>query len=379
MKDILLSLGIRIVKEEPDHLVISIPTYKVDVTREVDVVEEILRIYGYNKIAVPSKLYSSLPSIAKTDREKIQQVISDYLSANGFFEIMTNSLTKSKYAAEATLNASENVRVVNPLSKDLDVLRQSMLFSGLEVMEYNRNRKKADVKFYEFGKTYHYKNDRFEEVNHLALYISGKKYDASWNGDKGAADFFFLKSFVKNILDRLRVNSSGYKILETVSQHSLLSSGLTIQVNDKAIVHYGLVKKSHLKNFDITSDVLLADFNWDILMKLLNTSDRQVQEIPKYPHVRRDLSMMINKEVSYADIENIAYKTEKNLLKEIHLFDVYEGEKTDAGKARGKKSYAVTFILRDDRQTLTENQIDKIMNRLMEAFEKQAGAEIRKQ
>ena len=372
---ILLSLDIQINKEENDGLHITVPTHKVDVTREVDVVEEILRIYGYNNVETPSKLSSSPPSILKTDREKIQVVISDYLCNNGFDEIMTNSMTTSTYAEKAGLNNAENVKIINPLSNDLNVMRRSLIFSGLEAIQYNRNRKQTELKFFEFGKTYHRMADRFEEVDHLALFITGKKFESSWNGDSSPSDFFFLKSFVKNILELLRMNRQHYKTAESVLQNDLFSSGLNVLINDKTIAQYGSLKKNHLKQFDISSDVFVADFNWTLMMKLVNVKDEPVKEVSKFPQVRRDLSMIINRDVKYEEVENIAYKTEKNLLKEMHLFDVYEGDKIETGK----KSYAVTFILQDERQTLNENQIDKIMNRLMEAFEKNAGAVIRKQ
>ena len=375
IKSILQSLDIVITKEETETLLLSIPTHKVDVTREVDVVEEILRIYGYNKIASPAKLYSSLPSVAKTDREKIQNIISDYLCNNGFYEILTNSLTKSAYNELAAMPASENVKIMNPLSQDLDVMRQSIIYSGLEAIEYNRNRKQTDLKFFEFGKSYHQKENRFKEINHLALFVTGKKYQPAWNGDQSTVDFFYLKSFVKNILDRLGINPANHKLSVSPLQNELFSSGLVIANNEKKVIEYGALKKVHLKNFDITSDVFVADFYWDVLVKMIPVKDLQIIEIPKFPNVRRDLSMMIDRSMSYAEIENIAFKTEKNILKEIHLFDVYGGDKIESGK----KSYAVTFILQDERQTLTESNIDKIMNRLMEAFEKQAGAVIRKQ
>jgi len=376
IKNILQSLDIKITKEEDAELVLSIPTHKVDVTRDVDVVEEILRIYGYNKIASPAKLFSSLPAVEKTDREKIQRIISEYLSSNGFHEIMTNSLTSAKYSEiSGAWNPLEDVKMLNPISRELSVMRQSMLYTGLEAIEYNRNRKQADLKFFEFGKTYRKKDDRHEEMSHLALYLTGKKSEASWNGDQSDVDFFFLKAHVKNILGRLGINVRDHRFSETDIHNEIYSPGLSIQTNEKTIVQYGSVKKSHLKNFDITSEIFIADFNWDAVIKLIRTKDEPVQEVSKFPQVRRDLSMMIDRNVSYAEIESISFKTEKNLLKEIRLFDVYEGEKIEAGK----KSYAVTFILQDDRQTLTENQIDKIMNRLMEAFEKQAGAVIRRQ
>jgi len=370
IKNILLSLGITITKEDDEKLMLSIPTYKVDVTREVDVVEEVLRIYGFNRITVPSKLYSSLPSIEATDPGKLQDTISDYLSSNGFYEIMTNSLTGLQAGDE---NHAEPVRIINPLSQDLNVMRQSMIRSGLEAIAYNRNRKQPDQKFYEFGKTYRIHNQHYRETNHLALFMTGKKHEASWNGDQSSVDFFYLKSFVKNILARLGVNP--FQLAESILQHPDFASGLSIQANGKTVVDYGSIKKSHLKSADISSEVFMADFNWDKLVKMADQKDHAVLEVPKFPQVRRDLSMLIDRSRSYAEIESIAYKTEKNLLKQIHLFDVYEGDKMETGK----KSYAVTFILQDERQTLTDGQIDKIMNRLMDAFEKQAGAVIRKQ
>ncbi|MCX6291444.1 MAG: phenylalanine--tRNA ligase subunit beta [Bacteroidetes bacterium] len=375
MKNILQSLGIIITEENPGGLLLSVPTHKVDVTREVDVVEEILRIYGYNKIAVPSRLYSSFPAVENISREKIVNIISDYLCSNGFHEIMTNSLTKPAYAELANMDADENAVVINPLSQDLKVMRQSVLHSGLEAIEYNRNRKNPDLKFFEFGKTYHYKKDHYSEMNHLALYLTGKKTEPTWNGSRSPVDFFFLKTFVKNIFQRLGIDTRGHSFRETPVNNEIISSGLEIRTNDRLIVQYGMVNKKQLKNFDISSPVLVADFNWDVVMKLVPGKDQAMKDISKFPQVRRDLSMQIDRGVSYAEIETIAYKTEKNLLKEIFLFDVYEGEKIE----QGKKSYAVTFILQDDRQTLTDSQIDKIMNRLMEAFEKQAGALIRKQ
>ncbi len=374
IRDILQSLDIKITNEENESLELSIPTHKVDVTREVDVVEEILRIYGYNKIAAPAKLYSSLPSIAKVDREKIQNSISDYLCSHGFYELMTNSISTAKYGAQDGSVEPGNVKIMNPLSQDLDVMRQSMIYSGLEAIEYNRNRKHPDLKFFEFGKTYHQHSNGFEEINHLVLFITGKKSETSWNGDQSPAGFFYLKSFVKNILERIGINDGHQKLSESPLQDEMFTSALKLEMNGKNLGHYGTLKKNILKNFDITSDVLAADFNWDVLMKLVSTKDKPVTEVSKFPQVRRDLSMMIDRHVGYAEIENIAYKTEKNILREIHLFDVYEGDKIESGK----KSYAVTFILQDERQTLTDNQIDKIMNRLMEAFEKQAGAVIRK-
>ncbi len=364
IKGILSSLNIQIISETPDNLFLNIPTYKVDVTRQEDVVEEILRIYGYNNIEEPAKLNASLSYFPKKDPEKLQNRISDYLSSNGFFEILTNSLSSKKYATE------NHVEILNPLSQDLSVMRQSMLHGGLQSIEYNRNRKNHDLKFFEFGTTYSIGKKGYDEQQHLVLFLTGKKFDTTWTGDKSDVNFFYLKSFVSNILQSAGITD----LKESSIENEIFHYGLTLSRNEKPVVSFGSVRKSQLKNFDIDDEVFYADFNWQLIVRYNNAGNVQYKEVSKFPQVKRDLSMMISKEVQYSDIEKIAYATERDLLKDINLFDVYEGDKIEAGK----KSYAVSFLLQDERQTLTDKQIDKIMDRLMQAFEKQAGAVIRK-
>jgi phenylalanyl-tRNA synthetase beta chain len=365
LKQILFASGIEIEKEETDTLHLSIPSYKVDVTREADVVEEVLRIYGYNKIELPSKMASSLSYFPKSDPERVQNNVSDYLSSNGFLEILTNSFTKDEGDESA-------IKILNPLSKELGVMRQSMLQSGLEAIQYNRNRKNADLKFFEFGTTYHKKESGFDEVKHLALYMTGKKFEASWNGDKAEVNFFYLKTFVNNLLKRVGVDADA--LAEEVTNASRFVEAVSLKLNQKSICTFGSVSKKLLKESDINSEVYYADINWQTVLKVAGKHKVEFKEVPKFPQVRRDLSLMLSTDVSYAQIRGLAFKTERSLLKEMHLFDVYEGDKIEAGK----KSYAMTFILQDEHQTLTDKQIDKTMERLMEAFQREAGAVIRK-
>jgi phenylalanyl-tRNA synthetase beta chain len=365
LKQILYASGIEIEKEEADALHLSIPSYKVDVTREADVVEEVLRIYGYNKIELPSKMAASLSYFPKNDAERVQNNVSDYLSSNGFLEILTNSFTKDEGDDAA-------IKILNPLSKELGVMRQSLLQSGLEAIQYNRNRKNADLKFFEFGTTYHKKEAGFDEVKHLALYMTGKKFEASWNGEKSEVNFFYLKSFVNNLLKRVGVDTDA--LTEEVSNDAPFVEAISLKQNQKVVGTFGSISKKLLKDFDINAEVYYADINWQRVLKAAGRHKVEFKEVPKFPQVRRDLSMMLRADVSYAQIRSLAFKTERSLLKEMHLFDVYEGDKIEAGK----KSYAMTFILQDEHQTLTDKQIDKAMDRLMEAFQKETGAVIRK-
>jgi phenylalanyl-tRNA synthetase beta chain len=370
VKNILHSLNIYIEKENEEGLVLSIPTHKSDVTRPVDVVEEILRIYGYNNIALPRMLHSSLGNPMKKDPEKTREAAANYLTGNGFYELMTNSLTSDAYASA---NEEKPVKVINALSKDHDTMRQSMLFSGLEAISYNKNRKQHDLRMFEFGKTYSEDNGTYSEKNHLALYITGNKFAHAWNADKGQSDFFYLKGFVTNVLTRIGIDPRSLK--SESYNHKQFSESLVWQKNEKAVVTFGGVNAAILKTFDITQPVWYADFDMDHILRLVSGKPAVYNEISKYPQVKRDLSMVIGRDVTFAQIEALAFSAEKNLLKEVQLFDVYEGDKIEAGK----KSYAMSFILLDERQTLTEKQIDKTMNRLMEVFEKEAGAVIRKQ
>lgn len=381
IKNILTSLEIEITNETEEGLSLLIPTNKVDVCRESDVIEEILRIYGYNNIQIGSDLHSSISYISKPDKERVQNTISEYLSNNGFVEIMNNSLTSSAYVNKIEgFNPALNVKILNPLSKELDVMRQSLLFGGLESISYNINRKSTDLKLYEFGNTYFYNPElsneanvtkRFKEEKHLAVFVSGKKYAENWNIAATNNDFFNLKAFVTNIIHRLRINIDKLNV-NTIS-NALFEEALEYTSNGKVVFTYGSLHPAMLAIFDIKQAVYYADFQWDTIVKMIPNTEVVYSEVSKFPEVRRDLALLINKEVSFAEIVKLAYQTEKNLLKKVNLFDVYEGDQLEAGK----KSYAVSFILQDQEKTLNDKQIDGIMSRFIKVYIEKLGAVIR--
>jgi phenylalanyl-tRNA synthetase beta chain len=362
----LLGLGIKISSEDSDGMKLEVPAYKVDVTREVDIIEEILRIHGYDNVEIPSQIRASLNTTIKPDKEVLQNQIADLLSANGFFEILSNSLTKLSYSADP----ERAVRMLNPLSSDLDVMRQSLLFSGLEAIAYNQNRRNSDLKFYEFGKVYNLDQDAYKENQRLSVFLSGSKNAESWNSKSVNTGFYNLKSAVDLIIARL--NIKGLSSTETTNPE--LSSGISYRKGEKDIVEFGTVSKRSLKKLDISSEVFYADFDWDLIVRSVRNNKISYAEVSKFPSVRRDLSMLLNKDISFEQLKQIAQKTEKGLLKEINVFDVYMGDKLP----EGKKSYALSFLLQDEEKTLTDKQIDAIMQKLILNFEKQAGAEIRK-
>lgn len=381
VKSILTSLEIEIINETAEGLNLLIPTNKVDVCREADVIEEILRIYGYNNIELSSELHSSISYLQKPDKEKIQNIIADYLSANSFVEIMNNSLTSSDYAAKLEdLNPAANVKILNPLSKELDVMRQSLLFGGLESISYNINRKSTDLKLYEFGKIYTYNAEadktakvtkRFAEEKHLAIFVSGRKMPESWNTTHTDSDFFSLKVYVDNIFKRLRISTDKIQISKT--SNSVFSEALTYVANGKTLLSLGNLQNKLLLSFGIKQPVFYADFNWDLIIKLIPSKEINYTEVPKFPEVRRDLALLVNKEVTFAEIVKLAYQTEKNILQKVNLFDVYEGDKLESGK----KSYAVSFTLQDKEKTLNDKQIEGIMNKLIKVYTEKLGAVIR--
>ncbi len=363
--DIIKALGIEVVNENATHLSLKVPTYKVDVTRSVDVIEEVLRIYGYDNIEIPKKINASLNVSPKPDKEVIQNTIADMLSANGFYEILANSLTKSAYSD----NLDQAVKILNPLSSDLDVMRQSMLYSGLEAVAYNQNRRTADVKFYEFGKTYQTTEDKYKEANHLTLFLSGKAESEQWNQNAKPINFFHLKATVDAILKRLGVVNLQSDEVESKE----FAYGIQYRRGAKVLVSFGAVSQKSLKLVDVSKAVFYADINWDMLMMLVKNNKISYKEVSKFPAVRRDLSMLINKDVRFEDLKRIAIKTEKSLLKEVNVFDVYQGDKLP----EGKKSYALSFIIQDEQKTLEDKQIDAIMQKLIANFGKEVGAEIR--
>lgn len=362
----LLGLGIKISSEDSDGMKLEVPAYKVDVTREVDIIEEILRIHGYDNVEIPSQIRASLNTTIKPDKEVLQNQIADLLSANGFFEILSNSLTKLSYSAEP----EKAVRILNPLSSDLDVMRQNLLFSGLEAIAYNQNRRNSDLKLYEFGKVYNLDEGAYKENQRLSIFLSGSKNAESWNSKSVKTGFYNLKSAVDLIIGRLNIKG----LATSVTTNPELSTGISYRKGEKNLVEFGVVSKRSLKKLDISSEVFYADFDWDLIVRSVRNNKISYAEVSKFPSVRRDLSMLLNKDISFDQLKQIAQKTEKGLLKEVNVFDVYVGDKLP----EGKKSYALSFLLQDEEKTLTDKQIDAIMQKLILNFEKQAGAEIRK-
>ena len=369
IKKILVSLDIKVNSVSDAGLGLTIPAYRVDVQREIDVIEEILRVYGYNNIKFSKKVNATVSNSPRNEDYKIQNVIATQLNSQGFNEMMANSLTTATYAAlSEELNASHNVTMLNPLSADLATMRQSLLFSGLEAVSYNINRKNADLKLFEFGKTYHNYLAGYEEKKHLSLFLTGSRNQESWTGAQKPSDFFLFKGYVTGILSRLGIT----KTQNVPSTSDVFSEGIAIAIGNDTLVELGVVKKSILKHFGIKQEVFYADFNWALILKLIATKIKYT-EIPKYPEVRRDLALLIDQNVSYESIYNIAKQTEKALLKDINLFDVYEGQNLP----EGKKSYALRFTIQDNSKTLTDTQIDKIMSKLQNNFETELGASLR--
>ncbi|WP_425237349.1 phenylalanine--tRNA ligase subunit beta [Ulvibacterium sp.] len=364
IKSILASLEIKVMNVTETGLGVVIPSYRVDVQREVDVIEEILRIYGYNNIAFGKKLNASIAPTSKFEDYKIQNTIGDLLASQGFFEILTNSLSSPEY--ETT---KETVALLNPLSSDLSVLRKNMVYNGLEVISHNLNRKRQDLKLFEFGKTYYKKGESYNEPKHLSLFITGNRNQDNWITSAKKTDFFYLKSIVENVLARLKIQG----LISTPSENDFISEGVSLKRQEKEVAVLGILKTSVLKPFDIKQEVLYADFNWDNVLSFVKKGRISHQEVPKYPEVKRDFALLLDKKVTFDQIYQLGLKTEKRLIKNITLFDVYTGKKLPDGK----KSYAVSFMLQDEKGTLTDKQIDKIMAKLQHTYETELGAELR--
>ena len=366
IKSILSSLEIRINNVTESGMGLTIPAYRVDVTREVDVIEEILRVYGYNNIDFKEKLNASIAKSSRFENHKIQDVIGNTLAATGFHEIMTNSLVPGDGDSH---QEGESVRMLNPLSTDLSMLRTNMLSSGLQTVAHNSNRQKTDLKLFEFGKTYHYLEGDYVEKGHLALFITGQRKADSWTGPSGRTDFYYLKGIVESIFQRLGIWDLRSQPLD--GPH--FAEGLQCTQNGRYLATFGLVDKGMLKKFDLKQEVLHADFDWDALLACVNDRDIVFREIPKYPGVTRDFALLLDNATSFQKVHDIAWETEKKLLKKVNLFDVYTGESLP----KGKKSYAISFTLADNTKTLTDKQVDKIMGRLLERFQKELGAQLR--
>ncbi|PQJ82989.1 phenylalanine--tRNA ligase subunit beta [Polaribacter glomeratus] len=369
IKNILASLEIKINSETESGLGLTIPSYRTDVQREADIIEEILRVYGYNNIEFSHKLNTSI-SFDSNNTTKIENVVANQLSSLGFNETMANSLTKATYTAlSENLNEEANVVMLNPLSADLAVMRQSLLFSGLESVSYNLNRKNNSLKFYEFGKTYHKYNDKYQEDKHLTLFVTGNRTKESWNTKAATSDFFYLKGIIISVLSRLGIDN----LKTTPTKEDVFSEGITLSLGKIKLVDFGVVKRSLLKEFGIKQEVLFADFNWENVLKLSSKKNTKVSELSKFQSVKRDLALLIDSKIEFKEVYNLAFQSEKSLLKEVDLFDVYEGDKLP----EGKKSYAVSFVLQDETKTLEDKQIDKIMQKLQQTFEKNLEAVLR--
>jgi phenylalanyl-tRNA synthetase beta chain len=370
IKKILVSLDIKINNISETGIGLSIPPYRVDVQREIDVIEEILRVYGYNNIKFSQKLNATISNSSRTEEYKVQNIIANQLCSLGFNEMMANSLTTPDYTLLSEKIKSEfNVIMLNPLSYDLSAMRQSMLFSGLEAISYNINRRNSDLKFFEFGKTYHKLPSGYEENKHLTMFITGNSSAENWAKVSNKSDFFLFKGYLNTVFSRLSLDT---KLTTLPLENDLFAEGIALAIGKEIVVEFGTVKKSILKHFDIKQDVLFADFDWERIQKYISTKIK-FTDIPKHPEVRRDLSLLIDNSVAFESIYTIAKQTEKGILKDITLFDVYEG----ANLPEGKKSYAVSFLLQDNSKTLTDTQIDKIMNKLQGNFESQLGAQLR--
>lgn len=380
LRQILASLDIEILSEKGNDMLLRVPPYRVDVQREADIVEEVLRIYGFNNVEIPERVHATLSYVAKPDKEKITHTICDYLTGAGFTEIMSNSLTRSAYYEKNKAFPAENlVRILNPLSSDLDCMRQSLLYGGLEAIRYNRNRKNPDLLLYEVGKVYFYHPEekaenplsKYSEYLHLALFATGNRSEKNWTTPEQPVDFFFLKGWVSAILQRLGFDPEHLGNGEV--RNDLFEYGLKYMVNETVVVEFGEVNAQLTAEFDCKAPVFYADFHWDALMNLVKDHFVVYREIPRFPEVRRDLSMVLDEKVTYAQLRDLAFRTEKKLLQKMNLFDVYKGEKIGAGK----KSYAITYVLRDPSKTLTDEEIDAVMRKLMTAYEKELGAVIR--
>ena len=383
IKAIVESLEMKVVEETAEGLLLDVPAYRVDVQRPCDVVEDILRIYGYNNVEIPTQLKSSLTILGEADKAyHLQNVIGEQLVGCGFREILNNSLTKTSYYTELNKYTEETtVKVMNPLSSDLGVMRQSLIFGGLESICRNVNHKMPNLRFFEFGNCYHFspekKNDEdpikaYTEEMHLGMWITGKRVEGSWTHPDEQSSFYELKGYVLNIVKRLGVNP-GIMVCEH-SDNNVFGKALVLKTRaGKVLCEMGTVCHKILKKMDISQDVFYADLNWDNLMRAIKKNETLYHDISKFPSVSRDLALLIDKSVQFEQIEQIARQTEKKLLKSVELFDVYEGKNLPAGK----KSYAVNFILQDESKTLTDKQIDAIMTKLINNLKQKLGAELR--
>jgi phenylalanyl-tRNA synthetase beta chain len=380
IKNILNSLEIRINSENTDGLKLSVPPYRVDVRREADVIEEILRIYGYNNVEAGVSVKSTLQHAAHPDKQKLQNLVSEMLTAVGFNEIMCNSLTKlSNYDQLSSFKEENCVKLYNPLSADLNAMRQTLLFGGLETILRNTNFRNTDLKLYEFGNVYFFDGSKtytnpvknYSEEEHIGIWLTGNKENENWVAKAQPASFFTLKSHLEKILSRLGISPDGCQVKNFTSE--IYSDGLEYSYNNMKIAQLGIVSKTTLKQNGLQAEVFYADIHWTLVLKAVKKQKVAYTPLPKFPEVKRDLALLVDRDVSFSTIKMWAHRTEKELLQSVSIFDVYEGSHLP----EGKKSYAVSFVLRDDTKTLNDKQIEKVMEKLVHTFQRELGALIR--
>ena len=383
IKSIVTSLEMVIKAENAEGLQLEVPAYRVDVQRPCDVVEDILRVYGYNNVEMPEQLKSSLVIKGEEDQKhKLENLVGEQLVGAGFNEILNNSLTKAAYYEDLNSYPKDRlVSIVNPLSSDLNVMRQSILFGGLESIAHNANRKNPNLKFFEFGNTYQHFNEKadaenpmkaYSEESHLGLWVTGKRVEGSWAHPDEQSSFYELKAYVINVLNRIGLPMGAVVFKE--SENNIFSKGITVENRGgKVLVEMGVVARNLQKKFDIDNEVYFADLYWNQLTKAVRKQKVGFKEISKYPAVSRDLALLLDKSVEFACVEQIAYNAERKLLKKVELFDVYEGKNLP----EGKKSYAVNFILQDEQKTLNDKAIDAVMQKIIQNLKKQLNAELR--
>lgn len=378
---ILEALQIKINSRNDEGMLISVPPFKADVKTTSDIVEEILRIYGYNKIESGLQMQSSISYTHKPDQESLYNRVADYLVSNNFNEIMTNSLSSTfYYEGSKWFKEEETVNILNPLSKELGVMRQSLVFSGLESLAYNINRKQSSLKFFEFGTVYKLNSqpksdqvtDRYTEKKDLAIFVTGNQHADHWNYARKEVDYYFLNGYIVNILRLLGIDTK--LVTSNECNSSVFSAGQTYQINGSNLYTIGIFKEELTAMFNIAQPVWGAIIEWDLLVALAKKNKVIYKEVSRFPEVRRDLALVLEKSISYADIEKLAFRVNKHLLKSVNLFDVYEGDKIE----QGKKSYAVSFMLQDENKTLTDKEIESFMDKLSKMLEQELGARIRK-
>lgn len=381
VRTILDGLEVKVLAEKDGVLTVAVPPYRVDVQREADLIEDILRIYGYNNVEIPLQVRSTLSYAQKPDRNVLMNTAADFLTANGFTEIMSNSLTKGAYYEGLTSYPADRcVRILNPLSADLNVMRQTLLFNTLEAVALNANRRNGDLKLYEFGNCYYYdaakRTDEeplnaYSEQYRLAIVMTGLSVPASWNAQPVQASFFTLRAVAEKLLRRFGVDI--YALQTEELQNDLFSDGLSMSMNGKEFLQIGVVSAKIRRQLDIKQDVYFLELNFDSLVKSTKKSKISVEELSKYPEVKRDLALLVDSKVTFAALREVAFATERKLLKSVSLFDVYEGDKLPAGK----KSYALSFLLEDKSRTLDDKTIERIMSNLTTQFEQKCGATVR--